>query len=117
MTKQEWLATCKEHEDELESLIDSWHPASYNFGKTNLDLPITAPGAEAACEHVRKEIYEETTDDRPSQQFLKALIRNDVKDVYTLLSAAWFGVPESTGCWHIKGFGLACDLLDDPPED
>lgn len=30
---------------------------------------------------------------------------------------AWFGVPESTSCWSIPGFGQAVDLLDDPPED
>lgn len=30
----------------------------------------------------------------------------------------WWGVlvAESTSCWEIPGFGVLCDLLDDPPE-
>ena len=78
--------------------------------------PITAPAAEEACANVRKMIQKEQPDD-PLARWDEALAKGDVNEIYSLLSDVWFGVPESTGCWSIPGFGLACDLMDDPPEE
>ncbi len=76
-----------------------------------------SPGPEMACETVRVAIAEEQCSlPAPVVRFDQALAANDAEAVCGLLSAAWFGVPESTDCWSIKGFGLSCDLMDDPPE-
>jgi hypothetical protein len=78
-------------------------------------MPITAEAPEAACENVRQMIRTEEPDD-PLVRWNKAVSDGDVGEITALLSSTWFGVPESTACWQIPGFGVACDLMDDPPE-
>lgn len=118
MIPNEWMRTVKENQDRLLRLIHDYHPASAAYRHATAPMPITAPGAEQACETVRQEIRQEEIDrsESPETRFLKAILSHDIHAVYSLLSAAWFGVPESTECWRIPGFGVAVDLLDDPPD-
>jgi hypothetical protein len=77
-------------------------------------MPITAPAAEQACQHVRTQIRKEEPDD-PLTRWDRAITSGDIGEIDSLLNGAWFGVPESTGCWNIPGFNEAVDLMDDPP--
>lgn len=115
MTKQRWLQTVADHAGALRQLVGDYHPATQRERPYPVG-PITAPGAEAACENVRDRIRKEESGD-PMARWDKALASGDVGELNTLLSGAWFGVPESAGCWNIPGFSIACDLMDDPPED
>jgi hypothetical protein len=101
------------NEQALRSLVSNYHPSSRN--RSGKRMPITAPGAEAACETIREQIKQEEPIN-PVESFNKALNNNDPHTIYRLLDSAWFGVPESTQCWEIEGFSVAVDLLDDPPE-
>lgn len=129
MTTKEWVAKAKEHSDKLIELIAAWHPGVTHFppGQTDEefeqavgritrqpDLPITAPNAEAACRSIRKELAAKPSD--PVEEFKLALEAGNVGKIYSLLSGAWFGVPESRNCWQITGFTEAVDLMDDMPE-
>lgn len=118
MTKEEWLSKAKDNKEDLFSLILNYHPAS-NERMRQSNLPITAPNPEAACEYVREKIrnkYEEIFV-TPTEEFHTALESDDIDTIYSILSAVWFGVPESTSCWRIQGFAIAVDLMDDLPEE
>lgn len=126
MTTQEWIAQARQHRDLLVDLVGTYHPAMYPapkpegargrlVGQPPGNLPITAPNAEAACMMIREKIREET-EESPIGALKDALDAGDVDKVNSLLSSAWFGVPESTSCWQIPGFKEAVDLMDDPPE-
>lgn len=133
MTKEKWIQTVRDNEEVLRELIRDWHPVSRitnhrasEFVAFDGDLveiakpsmPITAPGAEAACGVVRNKIIaEEGGKDDPVNRFNKALDGEDLGEINSLLSSAWFGVPESSSCWSIPGFSVACDLMDDMPEE
>lgn len=124
MITSEWIAKARQHREKLVRLVEEWHPASQGKGniraarKKDLDLNITAPGAETACAVVRKQIAaKERQMGTPVSRLEDAIERGDVKAVVSLLNAAWFGVPESTHCWGIVGFREAVELLEDPPED
>lgn len=117
MDRETWLAQVNRDAAELRSLLLRWHPASpkpeYEHG-----MNITAPQAEGASEMLRREIREaRTTSQLPVEQFDQALAANDIRTIYNLLNEVWLGVPESTGCWGIEGFGEAVALLQDPPEN
>jgi hypothetical protein len=120
MDSTQWLANARSHATDLADLVSQFHPASFKFeraGSRLLTLPITAPSTETACEVVREQVSKEYEDSvSPHESFNRALRAGDVGTAYDLLSGAWFGVPESTGCWRIRGFGVAVDLLEDPPE-
>ena len=134
MDSKEWFERLKENEELLKSFVASWHPSA-RFPKaiqrksvilTNGDavavdvpeahLPITAPAAEAACESIRREIRKESPEN-PREKWDRAVSTSDTSTLYSLLNSAWFGVPESRGCWSIAGFSEAVELLEDPPED
>ena len=119
MTEKEWIEKAREHADDLAYLVSAYHPAA--LGSTvesarRPPLPITAPGPEVACEVVREKIRGEYEGEHPIRKFRRAVEAGDVSTVMSLLSGAWFGVPESTSCWGIRGFSKAVDLLEDPPE-
>ena len=117
MTPQEWLAKVREHKDDLLDLIESYHPSSHAMYGKRKKLPITAPNAESACQAVREKIQKEEQDlAYPRDRFLAALERNDWAEINSLLNGAWFGVPESSSCWQIRGFAIAVDLMDDMPD-
>lgn len=121
MTKEEWLNSAREHKDKLIDLVGTYHPAMYRGNERSKQprvgpsqFPITARD-EAACGFIREKTRDETQES-PIGAFKDALEAGDADKIYSLLSAAWFGVPESTGCWQINGFKEAVDLMDDPPE-
>jgi len=119
MTKQEWIDQAREHADDLRALVSEWHPTKLAAKrKRSHDHPITAPGAEFACSRIREKLAQEQVEKLdPVERFDAALAAGDWVKVSGLLSDAWFGVPESTTCWQIRGFAAAVDLMDDPPED
>lgn len=112
-TKSEWLARVAAAAENLRSLIGEFHPW---YSKNHPEYPITAQAAENACNDIRNEIRRENKGD-PIVRFNAALTADNIGTLMSLLNEAWFGVPESTACWRIKGFKEAVDLLDDPPEE
>ena len=132
MTSSEWMTKVRDNEQDLLNLIRDWHPVSRitnhrgtEFVAVDGDLieinkpamTITAPNVERVCANVRKHIIKnEAGKADPTDRFKEAMANSDVSSIMSLLSSAWFGVPESTDCWQIPGFSTACDLMDDPPE-
>lgn len=132
MTKSRWLQTVADNSDSLRQMVSDYHPsarqpAAFKHEAVLLtdgevvevdatSMPITAPNAELACREVRQLIRKEEPVD-PVKRWDRALSDGDIATLSSLLSGAWFGVPESTGCWNIPGFDIACDLMDDPPEE
>lgn len=114
MTKGRWLEQVTSHRKELRQLIADYHPSTRSRGYLESKV-ITAPNAEMACENVRESIRSKEKED-PLVKWDKAVSEGDIGTIMSLLSGAWFGVPESTECWSIPGFSKAVDLLDDPPE-
>jgi len=113
MTREDWLARFNQHKEVLTSFVAGWHPRSILYGKQeNVELPITAPNAEIACEEARSQIGPVDV----FKKWSKAVQEQDADTLSQMLSSAWFGVPESTSCWQITGFKEAVDLLDDPIE-
>jgi hypothetical protein len=118
MTKDEWLKYATDNQSKLASLIEDYHPANAKYSR-DTDLPITAGMAEWACGQISKGIQEEQKGlpPAPVERFKLALAARDNAVIYSLLSDAWFGVPESTSCWQIEGFNEAVTLMDDPPDE
>ena len=118
MTSAEWIRKVKQHAADLRDLLDNYHPSSVPR-KALPVFEITAPGAEEVCKQVRGEIAdrESEIDKTPVARFDAAIVAGNAAAIYSLLDSAWFGVPESTSCWHIRGFAEAVDLIDDPPDD
>jgi len=112
------MKVVRANEDVLRDLIGRYHPVNLrpHLGTDAMSPDITAPQAERACEIVRKAIAKESFI-CPDVQFNVALQNDDAATIASLLQSAWFGVPESTGCWSIPGFSIAVDLLDDPIEE
>lgn len=118
MTSQEWLERARANAEVLRSLIRNYHPGIGRILNDNPPVEITAPGAEAACQVIREKIRrEESGKGDPVARFDQELAAGNVQNLGALLNGAWFGVPESTSCWHITGFKEAVELLEDPPDD
>ena len=111
-TSEEWVAYAREHEERLMLFLRDYHPATQ---KRRYVGPITALGAEQACEIVRKSIAKEEAGSDPVKIFKKALEGKDIGTVASLLNGAWFGVPESTECWRVPGFSEAVTLIEESP--
>jgi hypothetical protein len=118
MLTHEWLKQARENEAVLVSLVAAYHPANIRPRKNKEKVPayITAPNAERACEVIRKEIRKEFLG-IPEEQLKAAIAEGKVDKVTELLNQAWFGVPESIGCWGVEGFREAVALLEDTPDD
>lgn len=119
MTIQSWLERVEEDREALRSLIVNWHPKSTKYEADRPGFPITAERAETLGKAVRQLIQEEKGNEKPAELFDNALRLGGAQAVgiiYSLLNAAWFGVPESNACWLIPGFSEAVDLMDDMPE-
>jgi hypothetical protein len=114
MTHSRWLQIVADNAKKLRQFVGSYHPSAREPDTT--PMVISAPSPEAACQNVREAIRKERPDD-PLARWDKALAAGDISELNSLLSDAWFGVPESTECWSIPGFGIACDLMDDLPEE
>ena len=129
MTSQKWLQKANDNKETLRHLVGCFHPNAQHSIHENQDglleiigidptyLPITAPGVELAIAPIRKAIKRENDGFDPVARLDRGLLDNDVSVLMTVLNEAWFGVPESTNCWGIKGFKEAVSLLEDPPDD
>jgi hypothetical protein len=120
-TTAEWLETARKNADVLRSLVHKYHPATQRKKDILRDAPagpISAPMAEKACKGIREQIAKKDADKGDVvERFDAALKAGDVRALSSLISGAWFGLPESMSSRSVPGFGVACDLLDDPPED
>ena len=132
MNTQEWIERARSQADILRHFVVRYHPNAGNgrHYKGQPELRITAPNVERVrsgydahtgkqhdeSQSIVAQIKAETPAD-PMTQFDTALAAGDFPKLYVLLESAWFGVPESTGCWNIRGFAEAVDLMDDPPND
>jgi hypothetical protein len=114
MTTTEWLVQARANADELRDLVGNYHPAMAVSAQHEME--ITAPNAELACELVRDHIRAQEPQN-PGRRLDAALATGDISEIISVLNGAWFGVPESTSCWRVRGFKEAVDLLDDPPEE
>jgi hypothetical protein len=113
MTENQWLDKVEENWEALKQLVMQYHPrASYS----PQPMQVTAPGAEMACEVVRRQIASEGGQPVTEELLDRLKSEGDVGELTSLFNEAWFGVPESTSCWGIEGFGELVNLLEDPPE-
>lgn len=110
MTSKEWLHIVERNLQSLTWIVDRYHPVNHTGPS---DMKITAPDAEADAQEIREQIRSEP----PKEINVPTLFRNrDVFGLYDVFQSTWFGVPESTECWKLRGFGTLVDLLNDPPE-
>jgi hypothetical protein len=131
MQKQDWIATFKDHKNNLRNLVVRFHPSSKSqvlVADSSVEVPsstletdfkITAASAEEACEVVRQKILS-TKPHNPVLIFDTAA--NDPIDtalLIRLLNETWFGLPESASVRKLPGFYALCDLCEgiDTEED
>jgi hypothetical protein len=128
MTNVEWLQLVDKNIGVLREFVAQWHPSTTQHKvehehvevlgeQVEIDkiYPITAPGAEHARRTVEGHIRKEKIN--PIEAFEKAYAARNVSAIGIILNDTWFGVPESTSCWSIKGFAEAVELLEQPPDD
>ncbi len=108
-TTTEWWELFDANHERLRSLVSAYHPGMR--GRPGRRVPITAPAAERACERIRVDIAKDDGD--PLVRFDAAAAARDGGTIVVLLNQTWFGVPESTDCWQIPGFGALCDLCSE----
>lgn len=113
MTINEWMTEVKANQGLLREFISNYHPGMDTYRRKSMN--ITAPNAERACQVVRSEIKRSTISN-PLVDFDNAVKENNWGKINSLLNSAWFGVPESTSCWQIKGFSEAVALMEDIPD-
>ena len=113
MLKNEWMDKVRENWDALVDVVMQYHPCAHY---SPAPMSITADNAEIACEMVRRHI---SSEEQPVTVERLERLRDEenVDELSNLFSSAWFGVPESTECWGIEGFGELVELLEDPPDD
>ena len=112
MTEREWMDKVRENWDDLAGVVMRYHPcARYEPAP----MTITAGGPEVACEVIRRQIASEGGE--VTTELLERLRdEENVGELMSLFQSAWFGMPESTECWGVEGFGEMVELLEDPPE-
>jgi hypothetical protein len=115
-TIDQWLKLTREHGEALRFLLKEYHPNNRQPGRRKNQDFITAPGAEAACTVIRQHIRAQQASD-PVDRFNLALESKDWRTINTLLNEAWFGVPESTTAWGVRGFREAVHLIEEPPDE
>ena len=120
-TKEEWWALADEVKDELYDLLLRFHPRCHRTYGAIDDMEITAPGAERACEVVRRQITTEGGNETAEETFARCC-KDRSADLASLLNEIWFGIPESIEAHNLEGFSELCDLcsesyvLEDPDE-
>ena len=116
MTEQDWWDYLDDNKDAIRDCVIGYHPSGLRTGRR--DMPITALGAEIACNQVSEMIANNPKHEElpPDQRFDLYEQTRDTNEMLSLLGGAWFGVPESTDCWGIGGFREMVALLEDPPE-
>jgi hypothetical protein len=128
MEKQDWVDTFNKSKTELRALVERFHPAvtaKVEVAGEQVELPasvlagnfpITASGAEAACESVRQEIQAKYTGS-PLDRFDAAAEKMDTRELTSLLNDVWFGMPESASVREVPGFHVLCDLCEGVDDD
>ena len=109
-TKDEWWDLLGENEQYVRDIIASYHP----YYQHPHFMKITAPRAEQVREQVELQVEQQSQDEGdPAERFDAAVKAKDWGTLVNLMNEAWFGVPESTSCWGIPGFGALCDLCSE----
>lgn len=111
-TKEEWWSNVDTCWDELKSMIVNYHPAITKVEWSN----ITAPNAEAARQEVVRTMPVPEDDWDPlkeAEECKERRLDDDGIKLSMILNQVWFGIPESTDCWNIPGFGQLCDLCSE----
>ena len=106
-TPEDWWNELHENLEDLTSLVSSYHPGPTYSPSSSLE--ITAPAAEL----VRQECLVGLEESDLVGNFTKAVESKDHKALLRILNSTWFGVPESTGAWSLRGFGVLCDLCSE----
>ena len=107
-TAEQWWWYFDTSKAVLRALVRNFHP----WKPIAREMPITATGAEMACDHIRREIANDFTGN-PLDIFDKADTERDGAALVTLLNETWFGLPESMDCHSLPGFGILCDLCSE----
>ncbi len=105
MLTEEYLQLFDKNFDNIQALVYKYHPYFRNVHEHT----ISAPGAEFACEQVRKQIQKENNP--PNLELRDPLYLNRV------FNDTWFGMPESMEVRYEPGFGVLCDLCSEFPDD
>lgn len=112
MNAAQWWALFDAHQQEMRDLVERYHPTSGN----RHEMPISAAGAEVACEVARNQILRESR--VPGTVAFDAAVKaRDARALATLLNGAWFGMPESTSVRYEPGFYELCDLCEGADEE
>ena len=130
MEKQDWVDTFNRSKNELRELVEQFHPSSkakVMVGDTTVEVPaevtllpcpITAPTAEEACKVVREQIRQ--IEPQNPLTIFDTLAEDPAlhnKELTSLLSGAWFGMPESRSVRSLPGFFELCDLCEGVDEE
>jgi len=110
MNISEWTQLLDSNWDDLIVMIGRYHPASEQ-PTLEAPRPITAPGAERACQETREEIREKGGSPIDAARLAKK--EGDHETLWSLLQQTWFGLPESESVHSIPGFGVLCDLCSE----
>lgn len=111
-TPEEWWGLVESNKEALKSLVMNYYPGVRERTlEDEIDLPITAAGAEHACTVVRAQILRNPERPMP-EQFDQLLVARD-KKLSSLFSSTWFGIPESYNARFLEGFGVLCDLCEE----
>ena len=118
--KNEWWNFLANNWKNIESIIMAYYPNQSDFpmdgyeemGKVN--RPLQAP--QLACNTIIKELRKETPiwqDKNNFKSHINALKENRDADLARILSATWFGMPESGVVRKLPGFHSFCDLCSE----
>jgi hypothetical protein len=119
-TVNDWWGVVEEFWEQLVSMTKAYHPGSpigaqlQSGQPADLDLHITAPGAEDARRRIQKALEKEQegkTD--PTARLFEAREKKDWRALRKIFGDVWFGIPESMGAHSIPGFGALCDLCSE----
>ena len=120
MKKQDWIDTFNRSKNELRDLVEQFHPSvkACTSALTKKTYKVTASSTEEACKVVRKLIRKRETQN-PLTIF-DTLAEDPAlhnKELTSLLSGAWFGLPESRSVRSLPGFFELCDLCEGVDEE
>lgn len=111
-----WWANVDAHWANLRALIERWHPSSSQAPEAFPPLEVTAARVEPLRQLFAGNIAKESAALPPvADRAEAARAGRDHETFAAILNEAWMGVPESTSCWEIPGFGVLCELCGDPP--
>lgn len=119
-TRDEWWESVDNNWQDIESIIMAYYPNQSDFpmdgyeemGKIN--RPLQAP--QLACNAVIKELRKEAPiwqDKSNFKSYINVLKENKDADLTRILSATWFGMPETGGVRMLPGFHVFCDLCSE----